>query len=290
MTEWLMSNRVTHQVRQAGRRVSFVLLVAASLLATDRSSVAGLGSRRPDPGQVVPLDQLAPEHREIVSEVIRDHTFHRLGESEVFACAGNLYLTLLNEPLVPLALWKDLSDSPVQLQKVGSSRYEGTDGAGSTAVWDFVLRTPRLHVLLAYFNYVSPRGNARVEARIVLLVHSSYRRDNNNEPWIQHEVEAYVKVDSKGWKTLARTVRPLIERILEDQVREAGYFISLMSRLVLTYPDWASGVVGSQAAIDVSSRQRFQEIVNQTRKAGASRGRPMVVQNSQGQSQDARRR
>jgi hypothetical protein len=285
-----MSTTLVHRVRQVGKRVGLALLAAALLSMTDNSSVAGLGTRHPDPAQIVPLDQLAPEHREIVTEVIRDHTFHRLGESEVFAGGSNLYLTLLNEPLVPLTLWKDLSDSPVQLQKLGPNRYEGTDGAGSTAVWDFVLRTPRLHVLLAYFNYVSPRGNARVEARIVLLVHSSYRRDSNNEPWIQHEVEAYVKVDSKGWKTLARTVRPLIERILEDQVREAGYFISLMTRLVVTYPDWACQVVGGQPAIDVTSRQRFQELVNQSRKPGASRGRPMIVQNGSPPNQDVRRR
>ncbi len=106
--------------------------------------------------------------------MIRDHTLHRLGETESFACGSNLYLTLVNEPLLPLALWKDLSDSPVRLQKVAPNRYEGTDGAGSTAVWEFVLRSPRLHVLLAYFNYVSPRGNARIDARIVLLVHTNY--------------------------------------------------------------------------------------------------------------------
>jgi hypothetical protein len=284
-----MSTTVVHRSRQIGKRVGLTLLAVAVMTAADTSSLAGLGTRHLDPAQVVPLEQLAPEHREVVTEIIGEHTFHRLGESEVFACNGNLYLTLLNEPLVPLSLWKDLSDSPVQLQKVGPNRYEGTDGAGSTAVWDFVLRTPQLHVLVAYFNYVSPRGNARVDARIVLLVHSSYRRDGNNEPWIQHEVEAYVKVDSKGWKTLARTVRPLIERILEDQVREAGYFISLMTRLVVTYPDWASRVVGGQPAIDVASRQRFQEIVNQSRKPGAMRGRPMVVQNSPSPSQGARR-
>ena len=200
---------------------------------------AGLGARHADPAQVVPLEQLAPEYREAVSEVIRDHTFHRQGEPETFQCQGTLYLSLLNEPLVPLSLWKDLSTSPVQLQKLGPDRYQGSDGAGATAVWDFVLRTPRLHVLLAYLSYVSPRSNARIDARIVLIVHSAYVRDSNKEPWVQHDVEAYVKVDTMGWKTLARTVRPLIERVLEEQVREAGYFVSLMTRLVVTYPNWA---------------------------------------------------
>jgi hypothetical protein len=263
--------------------------VAVVSLVPNARAGAGLGVRRPDPAEVVPLDQLAPENREVVSEVIRDHTFHRQSEPETFECHGNLYLSLVNEPLVPLTLWKDLSVSAVQLQKVGPNRYQGSDGAGSSAVWDFVLRTPRLHILVAYFNYVSPHGNARIDARIVLLVHSNYVRDSNKEPWVRHDVEAYVKVDSLGWKTLARTVRPVIERVLEDQVREAGYFVSLMSRLVVTYPNWACQVIGSQADIDAATKQRFRALVTQSRKPGASSGRPVVMQNSP-PTDDARRR
>jgi hypothetical protein len=275
-----MSATVFRRSLSIGRIVS-VALTLSTLCGTPSSrAAAGIGARHIDPAQVVPLDQFAPEYRESVAEVIRDHTFHRLGEPETFPCDGSLYLSLLDEPLVPLTLWKDLADSPVQLQKVGPDRYEGTDGAGSSAIWDFVLRTPRLHVLLAYFNYVSPRGNARVDARIVLVVRTAYGVDHKKEPMVQHDVEAYVKVDSKGWKALARTVRPLIERILEDQVREAGHFVSLMSGLVLTYPNWACQVVANQPAIDPVARQRFQNVVIQTRKPGASRGRPVVLQDA----------
>ena len=108
-------------------------------------------TRRPGWGRIMPILRRCcrsisspPQHREAVSEVIREHTFHRQGETETFPCHGSLYLSLLDEPLVPLTLWKDLSESQVQLQKVGPERYQGTDGAGATAVWDFVLRTPRL--------------------------------------------------------------------------------------------------------------------------------------------------
>jgi hypothetical protein len=275
-----MSATVVREPLGVGKFVLVALTLTALLGMEGRRAWAGLGSRHIDPAQVVPLDQFAPEHRESVAEVIRDHTFHRLGEPETFPCSGSLYLSLLNEPLVPLSLWKDLSESPVQLQKVGPDRYEGTDGSGASAIWDFVLRSPTLHVMLAYFNYVSPRGNARVDARIVLIVHSSYGVDHNKEPMVRHDVEAFVKVDTKGWKTLARTVRPLVERILEEQVREAGYFVSLMSRLVITYPNWACQVVASEPGIDPQARQRFQSVVTQTRKPGASRGRPVVVQNA----------
>ena len=250
---------------------------------------AGIGGRAIEPAQIVPLDQIAPEHREIVSEVIRDHTFHRQGEADTFPCPASLYLNLLNEPHLTVALWKDLSDSPVQLQKVAANRYDGTDGSGSSATWEFVLRTPRVHVLLAYFNFVSPHGNARVEARIVLVVNTSYYRDNNKESFIQHNVDAYVKVDSRGWKTVARTMRPMVEKILEEQVKEAGYFISLMTRLVQTYPNWASEVVRNHQGIDAATKQRFSTVVVQTRRTGASTGRPVVMNKALGSGETRRR-
>jgi hypothetical protein len=259
-------------------------------LATAPARAAALGGRSIEAAQVVPLDQIAPERRESVAEVIRDHTFHRQGDTDTFPCPSSLYLSLLNEPHVTVALWKDLSDSPVQLQKVAANRYDGSDGSGSTATWEFVLRTPRLHVLLAYFNFVSPHGNARVDARIVLVVNTSYLRDNNKESFIQHNVDAYVKVDSRGWKTVARTMRPMVERILEEQVKEAGFFISLMSRLVLTYPNWASQVVSAHPGIDATTKQRFCTVVVQNRRAGASTGRPPVAQNQPAQAGESRRR
>jgi hypothetical protein len=260
-----------------GNVVSIVTAVTV-LAGLARTPVqAGIGGRSIDPAQVVPLHQIAPEQRDSVAEVIRDHTFHRQGDADTFSCPASLYLSLINEPHLTVALWKDLSESPVQLQKVAANRYEGTDGSGSTATWDFVLRSPRLHVLMAYFNYVSPHGNAKVDARIVLVVNTSYYRDNKQESFIRHYVDAYVKVDSRGWKTVARTMRPVVERILEEQVKEAGYFISLMSRLVQTYPNWASEVVSRHPAIDATIKQRFCTVVVQTRRPGASSGRPVVM-------------
>jgi hypothetical protein len=265
------------------------LMIAAALAALAPTARAGLG-RRTEPAQVVPLDQLPADYREIVAEVIRDHTFHRQGEPESFPCSAGLYLSLVNEPILTFALWKDLAESPVQLRKLAPNRYQGDDGAGATATWDYLLRTPRLHLLFAYLTYVSPHGNARIDARIALIVRSGYYREVNNEPYIQHSVEAFVKVDSKGWKTLARTVRPLIERVLEEQVREAGQFVSLMSRLVVMYPNWATQVALNQPALDPQTRDRFREIVAQNRRPGASSGRPVVIANSNPASPETRRR
>jgi hypothetical protein len=260
----------------AGSLLGLLVFAAVTVPLAGGSARAAL--RATDPTVVVPLDKIAPGQRESVAEVIRDHTLHRKGAPETFPCNPRVYLCLVNEPSITLALWKDLSASPVRLRQVGPDRYEGTDGAGASASWEFVYRSPKQHVLLCNLTYLSPHGAARLDARIVLVVHSGFYREVNGEHWVQHDVEAFVKVDSKGWKAVARTVRPIIEKLLEDQVREAGWFVSLMGRLVALYPDWACQVTMSQPEIDSEVRIRFREMVIQTRRPGASNGRPVVAE------------
>lgn len=236
--------------------------------------------RTDDPAQFVPLAEIGPEARDVVAGIIRDHTFHHRGAPETFPCNSRVYLNLLNEPALTLALWKDLSASPVRLQQVGPNRYQGTDGNGASASWEFVHRSPKLHVLLCNLEYNSPRGNAHLEGRIVLIVHSGFYREVNGELWVQHDVEAFVKIDSKGWKLVAKTFRPLLEKLLEDQVREAGWFVSLMGRLVSMYPNWACQVTMKQDDINPEVRQRFRDVVVQTRRPGAFSGRPTLADNT----------
>jgi hypothetical protein len=251
-------------------------LWAVTAVPTTKSSLAS-GPRSVDPAQIVPLDQLAPGHRETVAEVIRDHTIHRKGATDSFPCNGQIYLGLVDEPAITLALWKDLSPSPVEIRQLAPGRYMGSDGAGASATWEFVYRNPRLHVLLCNLDYTSPRGNARLQGRIVLVVWSSYHRASNGDPWVKHDIGAFVKVDSKGWKTLARTVRPILEKVLEDQVQEAGLFVSLMGRLVEMYPNWACEVATTKSQASPETKQAFRDVVEQNRRKGAFTGRPKMV-------------
>ena len=249
-------------------------------LAVAGPAVALAGPKAFDPATVVPLDKIAPEHRESVAEVIREPSFHRQGAPDTFPCHPKVYLALLNEPALTLALWQDLSNSAAKLSQVAPGRYQGTDGSGTSATWEFVHRSPRLNVMLCDLEHVTPRGNGRIAGRVVLVIRSGFYREVNGESWVQHDIEAFVKVDTKGWKALAKTVRPLIEKVLEDQVEEAGWFVSLMGRLVATYPDWASEVAMKQQQVPMEIRVNFRQLVQQNRKADASSGRPQMIDGS----------
>lgn len=250
------------------------------LLLTLGAGGVRAGSKAADPAQVVPLDRIAPALRESVAEVIADPTLHRQGAPDTFPCNPRVYMALLYEPAVTLALWQDLAASPARLRQVGPGRYEGTDGAGTTASWEYAYRSPRLNVMLCELEHLTPRGNGRVNGRIVLVVRTAYFRETNGEPWIRHEVEAFVKVDTRGWKAVAKTMRPLIEKLLDEQVQEAGLFVSLMGRLVVMYPNWASDVSMRQDHIPLDARTTFRDLVMQARRPDASPGRPQVADNS----------
>jgi hypothetical protein len=72
----------------------------------------------------------------------------------------------------------------------------------------------------------------------------------------------------------------VVERILDEQVREAGQFVSLMTRLVVSYPDWATRVALNQGELAIETRTRFRDLVAQDRKPNASGGRPVVMANA----------
>jgi len=233
---------------------------------------------RPDPAEVLPVHRIAPEYRGDVEQVIRNNHFHHRGEPETFPGDPRIYLSLLNDPALTLALWKDLGDSKAQLATVAPGRFQGTDGNGTSAIWDYVLTSPELHVMLCRIDYRSPRSSARLQGRIVLIVRTEYFKEPSGAPWIRHQIEAFVKVDSRGWRTVAKTVRPLIERLLENQIQEAGWFVSLMARLVQTHPDWADQVAGSRGAVLPESRDRFRSLLQAHRGSGASTGRPALAE------------
>ena len=267
--------------RETQGRVTAVAGLLA-LVVAGAGAPAGLRAERFDPGTVVPMNRIAPEARASVAEVIGESSFHHKGQPETFPCDPQLYLSLLNDPVLTLALWQDLADSPSELAPVGPGRYYGNDGNGTSASWQFVLRSPQMHVLLGEIAYRSPRGTAHLEGRLVLIIRTSYFKESSGEPWIQHEVEAFVKIDSRGWRAVARTVRPLIERLLEEQLQEAGWFISLMGRLVASYPDWAAQVVATQPHLPPQARAEIHQVIDHARRPDAQPGRPMLADNGAG--------
>ncbi len=161
-------------------RVAMTMMVVLGLAVSPAR--AGLGTRHVDPAQIVPLPQIAAEHREAVAEVIRDHTFHRQGEADAFPCPSSLYLSLVNEPAVTLALWKDLSDVAGPAPEGRAQPIRGDRRVG---------RVGRLGVRAPLTPHPCPSGvlelcepprqRARSRPGSFSIVNTSYYQDSNQD-------------------------------------------------------------------------------------------------------------
>jgi hypothetical protein len=71
-------------------------------------------------------------------------------------------------------------------------------------------------------------------------------------------------------------VRPILEKVLEQQVQEAGWFVSLMGRLVSQHPVWAVDVVKRDRTIPAEYRDYFPKVVDLAKTTEYSTGRPSM--------------
>lgn len=255
--------------------VSVANAVASGSEAAPPPTPAAVSVPAPAPGGVagqalanLPLGSIAPEFRESIWDVVSNHHFHHRGNPDTFPGEGPLYWTLLNEPVLTLGLWNALAASPAELRRTGPNRFEGHDGNGTSATWHFAHRSPDLHVLFCELTYSGPRHRVRLDGRIVLIVNSRVFKDTVGRDWIRHEVEAFVKVDSKGWKAIARVARPIIEALLRDQMEEAGLFVSIMTRLVRERPEWARAAVRRMDGVDAETKRRFDDLTSRYLETG----------------------
>lgn len=53
-----------------------------------------------------------------------------------------------------------------------------------------------------------------------------------------------------------------------------------MGRLVAMYPNWACQVAMNQNDVAAETRQRFRDVIVQTRRPGAFTGRPTLADNA----------
>lgn len=240
------------------------LLLALSplwLSTPTRASVPPTGRAAADPGPL-PLDRIALSRRALVAELIAHPTVHHQTVPRVFPADHRLYQTLLDSPVLTLALWKELGLSGASLVQESPLRYRGEDGSGSSAVWEFVYRSPTIRIILGRTSYQGVLFNhQRIETTTLLVLRTGYYREVNHQAYVEHKLETYIRVETAGWRALARTLNTVADRLLEDRMQEALLFISLMCQYVQNDPSWAAATVLNAREVAGADQRRFVRVL-----------------------------
>jgi hypothetical protein len=211
--------------------------------------------------ELIPWKALDEKNRARINEVVDHATVYHRSPSEVFVCKPELYLLLLHEPVMTLELWRALGGSTATLECIGPGQFQGADGHVSTGKWEFAYRTPELTVIYADGQYRGPLLGNTLETRSVLVLRTAYFQERDGKFYIKHQLDGYVKAEAGNLKPVARALKPVFQKSVENTMQESLWFVSLMCRYVQHDPQTIANIVQESDKISEPVKAQMQKVL-----------------------------
>lgn len=252
-----MTNHTVRPSPTSGRRLwaGFACLAALAAL--------GAGDPTPDEARkLIPWDSLDTEVREKLESVVDHATIHHRCPAEVFACSPDLYLLLLHDPVMTLELWKQLGESKATLDQTSPDHFKGSDGQASSGRWEFVYKTPELHVIYAEGQYKGTLLGGTLETKSVLVLRTVFFEERDGRRYVKHQLDGFVKAESGNLKPLAKALKPVFEKSVESTMKESTWFVSLLCRYATFDPRaMTEAAARLDEKVSEESRSKFRKLI-----------------------------
>lgn len=229
----------------------------------------GLGRTKPadEVRAILPFDRLSPKAQWKVNTILNDYSLSRTLPAEMFRADPEVYLFLLNEPQVTVAVWQALGISDLKLQSLPQNPnfFVGDDGKGLQGSCEFLYRTPELHVLYCEGTYRGPLVPRPIRGSLLLVLQSAYFREQNDQDiYVSHQLHAFVKLESDAAEAVAKLTDPLTARMANQTFTQVSAFLGAMSRWMEQQPEWAHRLADRLPDVSPTHRQQFRELADRT--------------------------
>jgi hypothetical protein len=178
---------------------------------------------------LIPWNELSQASRSLIEDVVNNPTVFHRSQSEVFECTPDVYLLLLHQPVLTMELWKSLGLCGANLEEVAPDHFRGSDARACKGSWQFVYKSPELHVIYCEGEYRGPLLATTLETRSVLVLRTVFIEERG-KTYVKHQIDGYVRAEAGTLKTAARVLRPVFQRSVEATMQEVLWFVSLMCR------------------------------------------------------------
>jgi hypothetical protein len=241
-------------MRIHGVRAAWVAVLGGLLAATAGRSLAGapaetlfptrhqsLASAAPEVR--VPLEEMPPEVREKLRQVLDRPTLTVRGPAETFSCVPATYHWLLGHPDQGVQLWKRLGAQCVEIVDRGNGFFGWSDKLGSDLLWSTVHLTPRMRVIYASGQVKAGMLLPKVAVQAVVVVH--YDEDGRvaERTTMTHQAEMALRTDSKAVSAAARLMGASAQRVGEQYMGQLQMFYSALAWYLDQHPDEMEGLL-----------------------------------------------
>jgi hypothetical protein len=267
-------------VLRPGCRWLAVLLVVGPLavLASAARPAPATSSRqaRADALRTLPLEEIEPELRAKVHDVVHDPSIYRCLSVQVTDCDPQLYLFLLRNPDLVVNMWRVMGVSKVDLQRVDDVTFQANDHSGTTGKLHYCHSSDNLHVVYGEGQYDGPVFDKPVRARCVMVLKSAYAKDANQRYLVTSRMDTFITIDQVGLELLAKTFQPLVTRSADYNFRETAAFVGDVSRTAESNYKRLMRLNDRLTKVDEALRVEFARLSQEVARRSAARDESMV--------------
>jgi len=205
----------------------------------------------------IPLTELDPAWRTRVLDVAARAALFRRMSSQMIECEPEFYRFLVEHPEVVVAMWQALGVTKLKLQIVGPQKYRLNDGAGTTAVVEYLYSSPNQHVVYSEGSYSGPLMLRPVEGRVLVVLTSNYLREATGTPYVSAQMDLFIQVDRAGIELITKALHPLLGGMAETNYQQTMAFVGSVYRTAVVRPQSLERLASQLTQLEGNTQQDF---------------------------------
>lgn len=229
----------------------------------------------------IPWEKLSPPNRERVLEVVNRSAMFRRMPGRVIQCEPEFYQFLVENPNVVVGVWQVLGVTKMRLEPRGNDGYLMDDAAGTVAHLQYLLSSPNCHVVYAEGQYSGPLMFRPVQGRCVVVLNSTYLRENDGTAYVSADLDLFVQIDRAGLELLTKAMNPFFGAMAENNYRQTFAFLGSLYRTAAVRSTAMRRLAEQLTNVSPAVREQFASLIadaarreseNQTRESDSATG------------------
>lgn len=207
--------------------------------------------------RTVPLDKLPADVRPKIAAVLNDTSLFRRLPVQVVDCEPELFSFMEGNPDVIVNIWQLMGVTNVKLDRIDGNRFRCSDGDGTTASAEIVLRNRDTEIIYAEGLYEGPLFPRQVRGQCVGVLKSASQRETNGRYYVTVRLDTFLHVDNVGVELLAKIFQGVVGRTIDHNFEETVGFLGSVSRTAETNPRGMERLAAKLNRVEPTRRQEF---------------------------------
>jgi hypothetical protein len=193
------------------------------------------------------LEEMAPDVREKVRQVLERPALTVRGPAETFKCVPATYHWLLDHPDRGVVIWRQLGARCVDIANLGNGTFGWSDTLGSEVSWTVVHQTPRMRVIYASGHVKPGMLLPRVAVQAVVVIHYTEDGQVTETTTMKHQAEMAIRTESRALSAAARMMGASAQRVGEQYMGQLQMFYAALAWYLDQHPEQADGLLKGAA-------------------------------------------